>query len=163
MQAGQVKLDAEFCWIDAHAFEGLLECALRGPEHSTSEDRTRSIEKVLPLYRDAFLSESSEPWAVSYRERLREKYLGAVARVGGHFESQGRFEQAIACYQKGLEIDNLSEELYYRTMKCYASAGRRAEAIAVYMKCKRILQAVLGVEPSPETENFLRTLKAGAK
>jgi ATP/maltotriose-dependent transcriptional regulator MalT/DNA-binding SARP family transcriptional activator len=161
---GRVKLNAGLCWVDAHAFEALLEQAAGGPKPVPSfEDPNRSIENALLLYKDAFLSESIETWVVSYRERLRQKYLGALARQGGHYEGQGRFDQAVECYQKGLEIDNLAEELYYRTMKCYTAAGRQAEAVACYMKCKRILFEVLGVEPSPKTENLFRTLGAGPK
>lgn len=156
---GRVKLDAALCWVDAHAFEELLDRAAGGSIPSFSvEEPSRSLEKAVLLYKGAFLSESIEAWAVSCRERLREKYLRAVARLGGQYEKHDGFDTAVKFYQRGLEVDNLAEEFYYRIMKCCASAGRKAEAVAVYMKCKRILQAVLGVDPSPETQELFRSL-----
>ncbi|RJQ79667.1 MAG: hypothetical protein C4519_10870, partial [Desulfobacteraceae bacterium] len=156
---GRVRLDPLFCWVDAHAFEELLDSAAGGPKPSSfGKAQIRFIEKALLLYKDAFLSESTETYALSYRERLREKYLRTVTWLGGQYEERGVFDKAIECYQKGLEIDNLAEELYYRIMKCYASAGRKAEAIAVYMRCKRVLRAVLGVDPAPGTETLFKAL-----
>ncbi|RJQ82131.1 MAG: AAA family ATPase [Desulfobacteraceae bacterium] len=157
---GLVTLDAGYCWVDAHAFEELLDRAVSSlkPPLSSEDAQARLIEKALLFYKDAFLSESVEHWALSYRERLREKFLKAARRLGRQYEDGGRFERAIECYQKGLEIDHLTEEFYCRIMKCCCAAGRKAEAIAVYMKCKRILQTVLNVDPSPETEALYRTL-----
>jgi DNA-binding SARP family transcriptional activator len=37
-------------------------------------------------------------------------------------------------------------------MLCYRELGRQAEAVDVYNTCKRILNAELNVEPSPETK-----------
>jgi DNA-binding SARP family transcriptional activator len=70
-------------------------------------------------------------------------------------------DKAVECYQKGLEVDDLAEEFYQRLMKCYKRMDRRAEALVTYKRCYQILSAVLGIEPSPETEALVKELKAG--
>ncbi len=67
------------------------------------------------------------------------------------------------CYQRGLEVDALAEEFYQRLMASYLSWGRRAEAIAVYRRCRKVLQSTLGLDPSPRTEEIFKVLKEKAK
>ena len=62
---------------------------------------------------------------------------------------------------KGLEVDELAEESYRRLMTCHARLGRRAEALAVYTRCRDMLAAGLDVAPSAETEALHRTLRGG--
>ena len=96
---------------------------------------------------------------VSIRERLRNKFLRNVRRLGLYWEQFGELDKAVDCYQKGLEVDDLAEEFYQYLMKCYQQMGKRAEALAVYKRCYQILSSVLGIEPSPETEAIKRALK----
>jgi DNA-binding SARP family transcriptional activator len=60
--------------------------------------------------------------------------------------------KALICYQKGLEVDDLAEELYRRLMICHRQLGQVAEALVVYHRCRRKLSAVLRINPSPETD-----------
>ena len=54
-------------------------------------------------------------------------------------------------YTKGLETDNLAEEFYRRLMVCHLNLGNNADAVKTYNRCCQLLQAELGIEPSPET------------
>jgi two-component SAPR family response regulator len=119
----------------------------------------RLAEKALRMYSGPFLAGDNEPWAISMRERLRNKLLRNVTRLGLYWEEAGNREKAIECYQKGLEVDELMEEFYRRIIKCYLQMGRRAEALAICTRCRTILTSVLGVEPSPETIALGRDLK----
>jgi len=155
---GRIRLDVAFCWVDAHAFEELLDRAEGGAEGRNSSSADAMIGKALRLFKGAFLGDAGDSWAISYRERLRDKYLGAVRKLGGQFERRGQFDRAIECYRQGLECDSLTEEFHYRIMQCFSALGRRAEAIAVYRSWQRLLQAELGIAPSPETEAVYRAL-----
>ena len=48
---------------------------------------------------------------------------------------------------------------FQRLIVSYHRLGRRADALAVYERCRYILAAVLGVDPSPETERLRRALQ----
>ena len=97
------------------------------------------------------------------RERLRNRFLFLIEKLGGSLEQSEQWEQAIVLYQKGLEVDNLAEELYRRLMACYGRLGETVKAVQVYRRLKTTLSSVLGVEPSPKTETLYRTLTTPAK
>jgi two-component SAPR family response regulator len=103
-------------------------------------------------------SEGEHPRYVAPRERMRNRflrYLGALARF---FEEHGAVERAADLYHRALDADPLSESCYRRLMLCYRSLGRQAEAVEIYDRCRRILRAELGVDPSPETAAIHRSL-----
>ncbi|MCI0667304.1 MAG: bacterial transcriptional activator domain-containing protein [Methylococcaceae bacterium] len=58
-----------------------------------------------------------------------------------------------------LEIDNVAEDVYRRLMDCYARSGRPAEALRVYVRCRQMLAAVLGIAPAAETEGLYRSIR----
>jgi DNA-binding SARP family transcriptional activator len=139
--------------VDAHAFETLLTLSQAPPE-----EEARLVKTALRLYQGPFLGSFDAPWALSYRERLRFRFLRAVLGLGEHFEGLGLFERAADLYRQGLEMDVLAEDLYRRLMNCQQAAGQGAAAIATYKRCRRMLRSVLGVDPSGETEAIYRAL-----
>ncbi len=160
VREGRIMLDGQYCWVDAHSFESLLDNAEALWRKNLCGEAVELGEKALSLYQGAFLGEEAhEPWALVYQERLRSKFLRAVDRLGRQFEGDGQWERAVECYRRGLEVDELAEEFYQRLMTSYLSWGRRAEAIAIYNRCRRVLQSVLGIDPSPTTEAILRTVR----
>ncbi len=165
VREGRVTLDQQYCWVDAYAFELFLEKTERSLEESQeakgpSIGEVRLAERALSLYKGTFLGqEANESWGIAYQERLRSKFIRAVKSLGGHFERNGQWERAVECYQRGLEVDELAEELYQRLMTSYLCWNRRAEAIAVYNRCRKVLQSILGIDPSPKTEEIYETIK----
>jgi len=157
-QEGVLGLDPRYCWVDAFAFERLLGKAASLGETGRKEGAAKLEEKALLLYRGPFLAEEAgRSWAVFMRERLRSRYLSAVGRQGAHWMRAGEWEKARACYQGGIDVDNLAEEFYQYLMSCYLAEGRKAEALAVYDHLGKIFSS-LGVEPSPKTRNLLNLL-----
>jgi two-component SAPR family response regulator len=130
-----------------------------GGEESKKAQAIQLAERAIEMYRGPYLSgEIDQPWTISYRERLRSKFLRNVKRLGLYWEEVGNYDKAVDCYQKGLEVDDLAEEFYQRLICCYHSLGRRAEAITVYNRCRNTFSMVLGVEPSPSTEALCKKL-----
>ena len=153
LREGHVSLDPRCCWVDVWALERLMNQA----EKSGSPELT---EKALALYRGHFLgTETEQSWAIPLRERLRNRVLRHLVREGRILEDAKRWKKAAEFYQKVLEMDNLAEEAYQRLMLSYQRMGRRAEALAVYQRCRKILSSVFGIEPSPETEAIYRQIK----
>jgi len=58
-----------------------------------------------------------------------------------------------------LEAENLHEQFYQRLMVCHAEIGNRADALAVYERCRAQLAAALHVAPSPSTEALYAALR----
>jgi len=159
---GRISLNNRYCWVDAWAFERILGQAgaagIPGSPVPDGREIARVAEKAIALYRGAFLSGETFCSAIdTYRERLRSKFLRAILQAGRHWEQSGERETAVACYQKGLEVDPLSEGLCRSLISCHVRMGRSAEAHAVYLRFRKILSGVLGVSPSLDLEALLHS------
>jgi two-component SAPR family response regulator len=93
------------------------------------------------------------------RERLRSQFLRHVARTGRQHEDAGKLDIAVQLYQKGVDTDDLAEELYQGLMRCHMKLDRRAEAMSVYRRLRQTLSVTLGIQPSAQSEQLFKTLK----
>lgn len=163
LREGRLTLDTRYCWVDASSFESLLarfDDAHGGRECPDDPRVTRLAFHAIALYKGPFLAgETSDPWIAAPRERLRSKFLRAVEFIGSCLEREERHAEAIDCYRKGLEVDDLAEGFYQRLMVCHRRLGQAAEALVVYDRCRKVLSAVLGIPPSPETQAIAKTLR----
>jgi DNA-binding SARP family transcriptional activator len=161
---GRLTLDDRYCWVDAWAFEKFLEAAGSERKKGAADKAVQYIEQAASLYKGSFLSgEIDEPWLISARERLKSKFMRSLTWLGSYWQKSKEWEKAIDSYLRGLEIDDLAEELYRELMACYQRLGRRAEAISIYQRCRKTLSATLGIEPSPHTEEIYRSIMMSAK
>jgi len=156
---GQITLDDRTCRVDVWAFEQLLEQAETQWKKGKVEEATQLTEKALEIYKGPFLRQDvKEPWALSMSERLKTKFMFYSSRLGDHWQRAGLWERAVKCYLWGLEIDDLSEDSYRALMLCYQKLDRRAEAIAVFRRCQRILSSTLHIEPSAKTQSIYKSI-----
>jgi two-component SAPR family response regulator len=164
LREGRLALDTRYCWVDVFAFESLLAQVDAAPVDGAAlpdGKRARRIaEQAMSLYKGPFLAgEATSPRIMAARERLRSKFLRAVGFLGRSLEREGKWTEAIACYLRGLEVDDLAEGFYRRLMFCHGRIGQAAEAAAVYNRCHKTLAGVLGIPPSPETEALRKSLR----
>jgi DNA-binding SARP family transcriptional activator len=162
LREGRLSLDDRFVWVDSWAFERLLGSATEASSRQADERRDAAaplLEKALALYQGHFLADVSETWAVSMRERLRNKCIRAVMDLGRQWEGLENWGKAVRSYEQGIEIDDLAEEFYRRIMTIYLKQRRYAEGLSVYHRCRKVLRARHGIEPSAETEEIYRRLR----
>jgi DNA-binding SARP family transcriptional activator len=136
---------------------GHADAVLAPGEHAPDGgDVARLAERAIALYRGTFLSgETFCSSIITHRERLRSKFIRAVLHAGRNWEQAGEADRAIAFYQKGLEVDPLSEDIFRCLISCHMRMGRAAEARAVYHRCCKTFSAVLGVSPSSDLQAML--------
>jgi len=94
------------------------------------------------------------------RERLRSRFLRNLESAARIFANRPP-ERATACYQAALEVEPLAEALHLGLMRCYLSTNRKAEALAAYERCRKILVSQLGIPPSADLEALSRQARAG--
>ncbi|WP_345542169.1 BTAD domain-containing putative transcriptional regulator [Variovorax defluvii] len=156
-QGGQLSLDRTLVWVDAWAFERTLAAA-----RAAAPGDTEALGEALALYRGAFLAEEEgESWPVPMRERLRGKFIQAVAEHAHALERAQRHEEAVACYLRGLEADDVVEPFYQGLMRCYHRLDRLPEAVSIYRRLKQTLSVTLNLAPSAGTETLYRSLRSG--
>ncbi len=160
LRDGRLSLDLRLCRVDAWTFEQAL---LEGDnilKTGQAGEEVRFLEEAFALYQGDFMAgDEKYSWTISPRERLRGKFIRLVSRIGKHWENRGSHDMAAEYYLRGLEVDNLAEEFYQHLMTCYQRQGRRAEALAVYCRCRETLASTFGVAPSTQTESIYRKLQ----
>jgi DNA-binding SARP family transcriptional activator len=159
-EGGQYRLGDVDYWFDVREFEALIERARLLPPHDVQAENL--WQRAVALYRGDLLPEVERVWCVPRREALRDMMIEALSGIGQHHAARGNFEEALGWYKHALQMDELREDLHRHVMRCYAEAGRRAEALAQYRRCQEILERELSVEPSPETQALYKHI-AGKK
>jgi len=161
MHNAKLSLDPRYCWVDAWTFGRLTNASnLQGVLNAAAWTplQRREATAALRLYTGHFLeSEGELAWALPFRDRVRNRFHRLISSLGQRLENEEAWDKAIAVYEHGLEVDNLSEDLYQHLMACHLRRGEHAQALMVYRRCRELLSIVLGVTPSTRTEQLHRT------
>ncbi len=140
LEHGTVTLNPERCWVDVWEFEQQYRRSERNPRRENSCSWPSGYERAIELYGGPFLpAQGEKPWVVSTRERLREMYVRAVARLSDHCQREGRIEQAIAWLDNGLRLDPQAEPLSRTLVALLREAGLQIEARAICYRYMRVL------------------------
>lgn len=148
VQDGKVSLNDKLCFVDIWSFERHANEAEKRP----GADGLPLHAGAMALYLGQFLNgEDDEAWLLPRRERLRSRYLRLALEYGALLEKHGEGRTAVDTYQRAIEIEPLAEELVQRLMRIHIEAGRTAQALEVFRRCRHMLSVVLGLPPSAAT------------
>lgn len=143
-----VSINCEICRVDSLVLGTLLDRSAQAPPERMAPLCARAVA----LHRGPFLAaDGALPWAVAQREVLRNRLLRGLLKTGKEQEAQGAWEEATDTYARGIEADPLAEEFHRRLMTCQRHLGNHAEVVTLYQRCRALLKAELGIEPSPAT------------
>ncbi len=164
LQDGRLSLDSQTCWVDTWDFERHMNAVhallARKPQGRELKDVAMHSRRILAIYQGHFLGhDEATCWSVSTRERLRGKCTHHLLEVGRLWEQQGHWSEAMRCYRKGIDTDELIETFYQRLMVCLMATGRATEAMAVYRQCRQILSIILGLPPTTQTESIYQSIR----
>ncbi len=156
---GWIDLNPRLIWTDALF---LLRHAARFERNwpdNPDPEILRDIQNLLDLYKGPFLEEiEGRDWTSTIRMDLRRKCLGLLERIGKFREREGKWRQAVACYERAVEIDPLAEAFYLYLMDYYTHTGRSGEAFRTYEQCRRNFRNTLGIDPSRAIYNKLKAV-----
>ncbi len=157
-RAHRIAIDARRVWCDAIAFERLLD---EGAAADDRETRHRILERAAALYAgDLAIDEDREVWALAARARLRGRFVGAAAADGAWLAARARWDEAFACYSRGLEVDERAEELCLGLLHCCVALGRPVEGIAAFRRLEGALLRHSGARPAAAILALYRELAA---
>ncbi len=156
---GHINLNDKYFWIDLRVLEDLIAGAEKKSRERNFESVTGIAEKIFDLYRGDFLEgETNIIPIIRKRERLKLKLIHIVEEIGSHCERSEDFQKAVRWYEKGLELDGISEFFYQRLMLCHSNIGNRSKAADLYKQCKEMLEITAGLAPSAETEAVYQSI-----
>jgi two-component SAPR family response regulator len=149
------RLEPDAWWIDAWEFERLVRKAVHREDPATA---VSDFREALSLYGGEFCDDSYYPWLEGARERFRNLFVEASARLAYLLSETGRYDDALAVLDRAIRVDPLCEDLIRRAMAIEAALGRRAAALTRYHRFEAILDEQLGVEPDAEMQEQARRL-----
>jgi DNA-binding SARP family transcriptional activator len=142
-------------WIDAWEFEGLIADAEQGVDATTAVSQYR---QALSLCGGEFCDDSYYPWLEGVRERFRNLFVEASARLAYLLSSIEQHDEALAVLDRAIRVDPICEDLIRKAMAIEAALGRRAAALTRYRRLETALDEQLGVEPDSETQAVVQQL-----
>ena len=156
-------------WSDVETFEAA--CSRLEPisESSGPAPDLDGLRPDIDLYQGEFLegffvsrAPAFEEWVLAERQRLHVRAMLALQYLVEGYASQDRTEIALQYARRLLVLEPWRERTHRWLMRLLAGSGQRAEAVAQFEACRRILAEELGVEPARETQALYEQIRAGA-
>ncbi|WP_433383501.1 BTAD domain-containing putative transcriptional regulator [Actinoplanes sp. CA-142083] len=112
----------------------------------------RLLTEAVELWRGDPLTDLPEDDArvTAERTRLTELHLLARQRRAAAWTRMGRAAEAVAELERLVAEHPLREGLWAALIEALFAAGRQADALAAFQRCRRILADELGIDPGPE-------------
>ncbi len=147
--------------LDVETFENHLKAVkstISPTTHPASSEVIQYLNECVRLYRGDFMegvyvegSSAFEAWLLGERAYYRERIIQVLFQLSEIYIARGEYDDAILALQRLLALIPWSERAHRQLMFCYALAGRRADALAQYERCRRTLRDEFGTDPLPET------------
>jgi non-specific serine/threonine protein kinase len=118
---------------DTAAFTGALTRAARA---SSPIERIALLEEAVDHYGSDLLVGYYDAWVVPEQERLRERFLNAVAELVRLREQGGEPGRAVVVARRAIETDPLREESWCDLIRLLAASGEPEEAQRCYREMK---------------------------
>ncbi|MCL2526122.1 MAG: bacterial transcriptional activator domain-containing protein [Coriobacteriia bacterium] len=160
---GRCSLKADSTYVDVKEFEA-LHARLMDYLHDNDKAACLSmVKRMTDVYRgDILPGDSFHDWLNLEREQYRRQFLESILLAAGMCLAADEPESALFYLNRASVCDSASEELHYLSMKAYAAAGRREDAIASYHSCRHYLRDELGLDPSRRVRDLHQKLLCGA-
>ena len=156
-------LRVESIWLVKDAFEGHIAHGFSHERQGRLREAIKSFEMASSLYRGDYLEEDPyAEWCMEERERLREVYLEALARLADLLLNNGEHDKAVHVCRTALARESCREIFHRTLMKSLGQLGSTDQAVAQFHRCREILSRELDVEPTFETERVYRGILGAA-
>jgi LuxR family transcriptional regulator, maltose regulon positive regulatory protein len=138
----RISLDASRCWVDAWAFDAALRTAAASGQE---------ILATLALYRGALFEGQFAHYIGPARERYCAMFVAATLQAGQELVAAGSLAAAQEHYERALQHECRSEELFRALIEVLRRRGLAAAAIIAYNTCAVAMRRYHGRLPTPET------------
>lgn len=156
---GQLTLDSHACWVDVWEFDHIINKVNSALNGRIDESSSTLLERAITIFANGCsIQQEESPLTLTFNERLRRNLISCVIKLGSYWEDAGNMDKAVETYKKGLDADNLSEELYQKLMMCQARLGHKADAMALFKHLSSVYADVLGIEPSSKTRSIYKSI-----
>jgi DNA-binding SARP family transcriptional activator/tetratricopeptide (TPR) repeat protein len=132
-------------WVDVREFDRLA-----------AGDPAAALE----LCRGDLLEGLEDDWAMSARDRHRERVIELLEELACAAEERGEVRDALELTRRQVACDRFDEDAHRRLITRLDAAGDRAGAMRTYRGLAERLRRELGVAPSARTRELVERLRA---
>ena len=138
-------------WVD-------IESALQQVDRASGAARRGDVAAVLPdataataVLRRPFLGGIDNPWADDVRRLLESRLYFAYELLSHGWNGQGDHRLALMVAESAIRLDALRERGHQLAIEAATAGGDPVLASHLLQRCRAVLRAELGVEPSDAT------------
>jgi DNA-binding SARP family transcriptional activator len=99
-------------------------------------------------------------WAVIEAEEWRQLRLHALDALTERLIANRRYADATSAAMAAVKAEPFRETSHAALIRVHLAEGNRAEAFAAFERCRAMLKAELGVEPSPQVQALIKDLRS---
>jgi DNA-binding SARP family transcriptional activator len=107
------------------------------------------------LSQDVLVDWYDDDWVLMEREQYHQLRLHALEAMCERLIVAGRYGEAVDAGMSAVHAEPLRESAYRALIKAHLAAGNRSEAIHQFQRCRSLVLAELGLEPSAELARLL--------
>ena len=149
------QLRADRVQVDVDCFLAWKELGEQLHARGEFEQAICAYQEAKRLYQGDLLEDDRyEDWVLAPREHLQEAYYQLLCELADCHLERREFKKALQNYEQILSFNPCRETIWQRVMLCQAFLGDRDQVLHTFRRCRDVLQATLGVEPLPQTEEL---------
>ena len=156
---GRCVLKEEEVYVDTKEFENL---SAKLSDYLRSDNKSAclaTIKRIAEIYQGELLpGDRYLEWLDLERRYYHRQFLDAMLLGADICLKNNEPESAFFYLGRISSLEANNEELHYLSMKAYAVAGRREEAMHAYHNCRRYLHDELGLDPSQRIMDLYQEL-----
>jgi len=139
--------------VDTRELEAYAE-RVYGPGVQEAAKWLEQVDDLLPDWYD--------DWVLQERERLREVRLLALEAASYELIDAGLHSEGALAARAVIGVDPLRESAYRLLIRAHLDAGNAAEALRQFGLFRAQLSETLGLEPSAQMHELLRSARLGS-
>ncbi len=135
---GGYRLDGNRVWVDADAFEQLVNAGLAAHARGDEEAARDLVGRGLDLYRGEFLAdEPYAEWALAERDRLHMIASDGLRAMVDLHHAADDFAGATGCLSRLADLEPFDVDIHRDLLTVLLRRGRRSEALRRYERLRR--------------------------
>ncbi|HEX2804740.1 MAG TPA: tetratricopeptide repeat protein [Kineosporiaceae bacterium] len=148
---GGYLLDRSVVEVDAHEFTREVSAGQQALARGEDDEAVALLGAALGRWRGskALAGLQDVTFLAPYTAGLEDLHLVAAEMLADAHTRQGRPDQDLVLLEELARLHPLRESLAVRLVRALYAAGRQADALAAFERCRRDLADELGVDPSP--------------
>ena len=99
-----------------------------------------------------------DDWVLTEAEEWRQLRLYALEALAGRLAAAGRSGEAVCAARAVVRAEPLRESGYATLIRVHLAEGNQSEAVRQFARCRLLLHAELGLEPSPQLHQLVHGL-----